>query len=74
MSDEPRPENFGALPPIPNGWSVQLVEPDGNHFIVCDPTGEQQSCIHWNRYIVRRWAIKMAQDAAPRAPAADEGR
>jgi hypothetical protein len=43
MSD-PQPENFGALPAIPNGWTVRLVEPDGGHFVVCDPAGEQQSC------------------------------
>jgi hypothetical protein len=28
MSD-PQPENFGALPAIPNGWTVRRGEPDG---------------------------------------------
>lgn len=65
MSHEPKSENFGCLPPIPNGWSVRLVEPDGGHFIVCDHDGEQRSCIHWNRYIVRRWAIKLSQESRP---------
>jgi hypothetical protein len=62
MSD-PQPENFGALPAIPNGWTVRLVEPDGGHFVVCDPAGEQQSCIHWNRYVVRKWALHLASQA-----------
>jgi hypothetical protein len=63
MNDEPIPENFGALPPIPYGWSVRLTEHGGGHFIVCDPEGEERSDIHWNRYVVRKWAIRRANEA-----------
>lgn len=47
--------NFGALPPLPEGWYV--VQLDSGHYMATD--GEQESAMTVNRFHARKWAIEL---------------
>ena len=50
------PKNYR---PIPEPYSVWWL--DSGHFIGMK-NGEECTQIHWNRFIVRRWVLKMAEE------------
>lgn len=45
--------NFGCLPPLPEGWTVQY-HPCLEHYIGHGPNG-YETVIHVDRFAVRKW-------------------
>lgn len=48
---------------IPKPFYVVFCD---SHFMVCELDKDmnlidKKSCIHWNRYVVRRWALEIAE-------------
>lgn len=51
--------NFGAIGPGPPGYAVIQLDSGHSMYLVLTEDGTdhtRESAIHWNRYVVRRWA------------------
>ncbi len=63
--------NFGALPPLPDGYRVEWVE-SVEHFIALGP-GEWESVITCDPHQARRWCFHRAAGAALSARGGEDG-
>ena len=58
--DELPAENFGALPPLPDGYAVVWSPGDEMYYWTIRGT-DIEGGQTWNRYWCRRWAIHYAR-------------
>lgn len=59
IADDSRPVCFGALKPLPDGYSVWW-HPNLEKYMGHGP-GDWESPVCWNRFWVRRWCFQRAE-------------